>query len=291
MSNLKTSITDFFSLFSNRELAVYTWLFIFIIYILCEPKIRKATPGLLKQIFSFKLLFPYLLMMVYIACIVYVLYAVGFWNKGLLKDTIIWGLVVGISMYSTANDASKDLFAISNIIKDNLKATILLEFIIGTYVFSYPAELVLTFVMTLLVLLQLVSSKEEKHKQVNVFLGRVILIISYALLIYVGYKFIKEIDTFMDTLNQKSFWLPIFLSIGVVPYVYGLALYIVYEVFYVRINMAYRNNPDMAKFAKRKLFKAALFNLAKLRILSKQFQPYFLETKEEINEEIRRILP
>lgn len=289
MNTILTSVSDFFSLFSNRELAVYTWLLIFVIYICYNPKIRKDISGLLKQIFSFTILFPYFLMLIYSGVLVYLLYVLGFWTKELLKDSIMWMLVVGVSMYKTAHDATKDVFAISSIIKDTLTATVVLEFIIGNFVFSYPIELIFTLIMTVLVMLQLVSKMDEKYIRVSVFLDRLIKVIGLCLIIYVVYRFSKEYRTFMDTQNQKTFWLPIFLSFGIIPFVYCLALFMVYQDFFVRIGHRYQKNPVMAKYIKFKALKTAFLNLVKVRILSKELKIYMLSNQEEVDDAIKNL--
>lgn len=279
----------FVSSINNRELATYIWLFIFIIFIFSVQSIRKGLVDLLKIISSSNILFPIVIMATYIVLVIYLMYLVNFWNKTLAKDSIIWFIGVGVVMFFNANKATKDEYHFKEIVKENIKLTIIVEFIINLYVFSLPVELFILPFISLLVLMQVVSQHNEKYKVVEKFIINFLSIIGLIIIAHAIYKLCTDFYTFTTLENLRGFLFPIILTLAYIPFIYLLALYIIYEEFFIRIDNAYRHNTLMAKYAKWKVFRVGLLNLSKLRLITKELKIYILPTRRKFNTRISEI--
>lgn len=143
---------QFINQFSNRELSWMIWILVGIIVAFFSKGIRNSILNLLASFFRWKLQLIIFTAIVYIVGIVFVLYKLSVWNTILLKDTIIWMLFAGmVLLFRFSNYKSNHDFII--IIKEGIKSTIIIEYVINLYSFSLITELVLTPVLILLALL------------------------------------------------------------------------------------------------------------------------------------------
>lgn len=275
---------------NNREFATFIWLALFIIVLIATPSIRKSTGGLLKSVFSKHILIPILLMAVYVAINVFLLYKVHFWDKGLIKDTIVWFVGAGLVMLFNTHSALKNPLHIKEIIKENIKLIIVLEFVINLYIFSLPIELILVPMTTFLVLLQLVSKMDKKHTSVTKIVSFILGIIGLIIIGYTCYKSITDFNNFASFQNLQSFLFPILLTAIYIPFLYAIIVFMFYEEFFVVINSAFRHRKLLAKHAKREIWNKAGFSLSKVRLLRNNLKVFSINTKKELNEAIERTL-
>lgn len=270
-------------------MATYIWLLILVIVFLSEKSVRKSIISLLKIIFSAKMFIPIIIMGVYIIIVIYIMYLANFWNKTLIKDSIVWSFGVGLVMFFNANKATKDEYHIKEIVKENIKLTVIVEFIINFYVFNLPVELFVIPFITILVLLQVVSQYDEKYKTAENFFTSLLNIIGLIIISIAVYKLFNDFNTFATLENLRSFLFPIVMTFTYIPFIYLLALFIMYEEFFNRIDSAYRHNTLMAKYAKWRIFRIGFLNLSKLRRIAKELKIYILPTRKEFNEKISEL--
>lgn len=275
---------------NNREFATIFWLTLFIIVLIATPSIRKSTGKLLKSFMSKYILIPILLMAVYVAISVFLLYKIHFWDKGLIKDTIIWFVGAGLVMLFNANSALKNPLHIKEVIKENIKLIIILEFIINLYVFSLPVELILVPTSTILVLLQLVSKMDKKHEMVTKLVSSILGMLGLIIIGYTCYKSITDFENFASFQNLQSFLLPILLTAIYIPFLYAIIVFMFYEEFFLIINSAFRHRKLLAKYAKKRVWNEAGFSLSKVRLLRNNLKVFRINTKKELNEAIEQTL-
>lgn len=278
-----------FSTINNRELATYIWILLFVALCLCIPSIRKGVPGLLKIIMSKQILIPILLMVIYVVATIYLLYKIHFWDTGLLKTTIAWFIGVAFVMFFKANNAIKNPYHIKEIISDNIKLTIIMEFIINFYVFSFPVELLILPSITFLFLLKLVSERDEKNQIVTKFVSSTLSIFGLIIITYAGYELIVNIKKFSSIENLKDFLLPIMLTFIYIPFIYALILYMIYEEFFVRMKMAFRHDERLGRYARKKVLEYGRFSLSRARILVKELHIFNINSKKELDEAIKEL--
>ena len=78
---------------------------------------------------------------------------IHFWNISATKDTILWTLGSAFGMYFSLNKVAQDENYFNNVILDNLKIVLLLEFVVNLYSFSLPVELIVIPIVSFIVLL------------------------------------------------------------------------------------------------------------------------------------------
>jgi len=272
--------------FSNREIAFSIWLSIIIVYLLSKNNIRSSVIKFLKVFFGTKILEIYLAMTVYVLLLIAILSYTNIWHPSLLKETIFWYFGIAIILVFNANKIYKYEDHFIKILKDNLKFTVLLEFIITLYSFSLVIELILTPIIMLIVMVSAFSEiKKEYHQFKKVFNG-LLFMIGLLFILYAMYSIVTDIDSFANESNVRSFLTPLILTFLFAPFVYLFALLMSYEDYFIRLKIFIKNKNDH-KYAKWKVLASFNFRLWEFNKFAKYYLRLDEETKKDIVTAIR----
>lgn len=170
--------------FNSREIAMLCWLGVGVVLVLVLSKLSVSKPlwGVMRTLLSPWILIPIGAMALYSAIGVMLLAVAGFWHTSLLKDTIIWFCASALAMVmrvGTSEDAD-DVFW--KVIAENFRIVILLEFLVNTYTFSLPAELILVPTVTLLAMLHEVAGLHRQHAAAARFVQTLQALIGFGIL-------------------------------------------------------------------------------------------------------------
>ena len=202
MFNAETKSLD---ILNNREIAIGIWLFIAIVLASFSKSIRKifneSFPRLCKLFFSRWILIPLGFAAGYIVLVVLGLQKIGFWNSGLLKNTIFWCLSVPVVSMFRISETTGDKSYFQNAIKDIFKVVFILEFLIAFYTFPLWVELLTVPMATVLIMMQVVAETKEAYKPVEKLLSIALSLLGISLIIYVAYKISARFFKFSPTRN------------------------------------------------------------------------------------------
>ena len=244
----------------------------------------------IKTFFVWKILASVLMLVIYVGLIAYGLSKIKLWDKTLIKDTIYWTFGVGFIIMMSFDKALKEKNYFKNLIKDNFKLLIIIEFIVGLYVFGIITEfIIMPFVIVFSALFGY-TEVYKQYKQVQNFINALFGILGVVYLIFSGYHIYKDFNDFASYDTLKSFISPILMSILFLPFAYTYALLIHYESLFVRLKFSLTDNPELRRYAKWRIIRSVQFRLSRL----KRFTPGLLfggcTTKEDINRVIRNKL-
>lgn len=130
------------SLFSTRELAIFTWVISLLLLLSFNRGTRGASWQLLRAFCDKKILGVFTLMVVYVAIITWMICRVGLWDFPLLKDTVFWFFTVASVTFFNINKAD-DLNFFKDIVLDSVKLTVIVEFLVNFYTFSLWIEFII----------------------------------------------------------------------------------------------------------------------------------------------------
>lgn len=255
-----TELTD---IFSTRELALLIWGLVFLILISLSQNIRQGIFGLLRVFFSKHLIRPFLLLVGYTLLTIFLLNQIGLWDKSLTKDTVFWFFTVAMVAFITINKA-EDLVFFKEIIVDSIKWIVVIEFLINFYTFSLLTELTLVPIIVFISVIQAYSQTDKKYESVEKLFRNVITIIGLGLLVYVIYETVVEFRNTFTIQNLKSLLHPIIMTIAFLPFAYILALYMTYEMLFVRVDFLARDKKIGSRL-KRQILWTANLNFNKLK--------------------------
>lgn len=239
-------------IFNNREIAVGIWLFVAALLALLSKSVRKifleSFPGLCKLFFSRWILVPLALAAVYIILAVFVLHKIGYWNSGLLKNTIFW--CISVPFVSMFRISPRDGNFFRKAAKDNFRATVALEFVVAFYTLSLWAELLIIPVATVLVTMHAVAEAKEDCKLLEKLLSKFVLLIGVSLLIYAAYRLVADFASFARPGTLTEFSLPILLSILFLPFLFTFAIFADYDKEFRLMELRIKDD-DLRRYAKR----------------------------------------
>lgn len=275
-------MTEFLTYFSNREIALFVWIFILIVAMSISKSIRKSMGRVLKIFFSKTILTTFALFILYVSIVLFGLQKIGFWDWSLLKDTIFWTFGFAIVLVFRANK-TKRISDFKTILKDAVKWTIVVEFLVAFYTFSLNTELIILPILFFIGMLQAYSDTDTKYSQVSKLLKTVSSLTGLVILGYVTYKTFYQGGELISIGNFKSLILPIILTALFIPFVYLLSVFMIYEETFVNLKIFIKDD-KLRKHLKRQTLKIAKLNLDKLSNISENIikeRPYTLEDSFE----------
>lgn len=255
---------------NNREIATAIWLTVFALWMLTKSDVRASIVGVFRAFLKWKILVCVAAMVLYTATIVAALYAIGFWQIAMIKDTALWfcfTAFVTVMRFTTSRD---DQNILREVFVDNVKLIIFLEFLVGTYVMSLPAELMFVLFVSIVAMLDAVASIDEKNAAVAKFTTFLLVVVGFAIL---GFAVSRAIGDFqnlgtMDTVRTIAF--PPLMSIAFVPLIYALAVVVTYESIFIRLAIGRDKAPDVVRYAKRRIFFHCGLSLRRLRAFARR---------------------
>ena len=268
-----------FDIFSTRELVSILYLLLIVVLTIIKSKNIKPFTDLIKTTLNKIFIIPVLCLLGYAALIVYGLQYLPFWEWLLIKDIIIWVLFVAtpVCFKAAVNRKTSD-YPFKKMILDNFVWSAILEFFIGSFTFSFFAELIVVPAFSFLILLQNYDRKNEELKDVHKFLDVLSAIAGLLLLIF-------TIDKATDVIAQKgivdvlvSFCIPIIFSIAFLPLVYIMAIRGKYHDLFVRIKIRHKGDECELKQKKISVICACGVSYKKLRRFEQEYYSTYIRT-------------
>jgi hypothetical protein len=265
-------LEEFIDNISNRETALLFWLGILLAWTLSVQSIRSPFVDVLKAFSNWQILPVLTLFLLYIIALIWVFRKAGFWDTRLLKDTIVWSLGTAIIMFFKVHKIKSWNF-FKEAVKDNIKWTIVLEFINDFYTFSLGTELflipILAFIGLLVTYSDVFDSKlNDSGKWAGAMLKKVLSFIGLIITGFVVYKTFTQTKALLTSDNLKSFLLPVFFTLAFLPFVYLIALFMTYQELCMRLGYLTNRQKDLTKKLKWNILKVANISISKLSNIS-----------------------
>lgn len=249
---------------NSREAAVFAWLVIFLGWAISQRNIRKSLGGLLKSFSHWKIFTSVLAAALYSLLIVLLLSGLEIWETFLFKDTVYWFIGTAFVLLLNINKAAQGKGFFKKVLKDNLRVIIVLEFVVNLYTFNFFIELVLVPILFFVIAMNVLAETKAEYTQVKKVLDYFLSTIGIFFIIFALGKIIGDYQAFTSSENLKALVLPPILTSAFIPFLYFFALLMTYETLFLRLNHFLKNNSELSRFAKVKIFQFCHLNLAKL---------------------------
>jgi hypothetical protein len=276
---IKNFILDFFT---PREWATFTLIGALILFSTKSKDVRNSILRFIKTFFHWKIIIPIICAQLYLFLFYYILYKLNIWNDSILREVMFFSLFTSISLifkYSGNNDRISSL---KGIIEDTVTASIIIEFYLQIYTFSYPIELLIQFLLAFFYLMGVYNKRETKdYERTYTVTQSIFYCLTVFLLVYSIYTAIKHWENNFSSQTVASLLFPIIATIAYWPFLYVFATICAYETWFVRIFFASKKDKDVYRFRKRQVIKTCKLNLRKINFISKDFHVYIPQTREE----------
>ena len=264
-------------IFSTRELATAFWIGVILIAvgvtIVTNKKIRQGFIGVLKCFFNRKLRKLWEIYFLYIGIITLMFSRLPIWKNTYLKDIILWTLFSGLTICMNAVAGEADEKYISKVLKDNIRFTVVTEFLLSTFTFSFWVELIIIPITTVIVLFDTVAEHKSDAIAVHKLLQDVMAFAGLCVILQtvrVGILEYRELNV-INTL--VSFFIPIVYLLLVTPLEYAFELYSKYEMLFIQMHFKEPRDKKVKRKRHLKVIKACGLSVRKIILFQKQCIP------------------
>lgn len=264
-------------IFSTRELATAFWVGAILIAvgmaIVTNKKIRQGFIGVLKSFFNRKLRKLWEIYFLYIGIITLMFSRFPIWKNIYLKDIILWTLFSGLTICMNAVAGEADEKYISKVLKDNIRFTVVTEFLLSTFTFSLWVELIIIPITTAIVLLDTVAEHNDDALAAHKLLQNVIAFIGLCVILQtvrVGILEYRELNV-INTL--VSFFIPIVYLLLVTPLEYAFELYSKYEILFIQMHFKEPSDKMVQRKRHLKVIKVCGLSVKRIMLFQKQCIP------------------
>jgi Na+-translocating ferredoxin:NAD+ oxidoreductase RnfE subunit len=232
-----------------------------------KKDVRKSIGRLLKALFSKHIFRAFIFLTIYVLLNLYLLNLIGLWDKSLTKDSTFWFCTLALVTFFKINNA-RDFKFFNEILLDSVKWIVVIEFLINFYTFGLWTELILVPIMVFISVIQAYAETDKKYESVQRLFQNIISIIGFVLLVYIIYRTVTEYQKTFTIQNLKSLLHPIIMTFLFLPFAYLLALYMIYEVLFVRVDFLTRDT-KVGRQLKLQIILVANLNIERLNRVSK----------------------
>lgn len=264
-------------IFSTRELATAFWVGAILIAvgmaIVTNKKIRQGFIGVLKCFFNRKLRKLWEIYFLYIGIITLMFSRSPIWKNIYLKDIILWTLFSGLTICMNAVAGEADEKYISKVLKDNIGFTVVTEFLLSTFTFSFWVELIIIPITTVIVLFDTVAEHKSDAIAVHKLLQDVMAFAGLCVILQtvrVGILEYRELNV-INTL--VSFFIPIVYLLLVTPLEYAFELYSKYEMLFIQMHFKEPSDKMVRRKRHLKVIKVCGLSVKRIMLFQKQCIP------------------
>lgn len=264
-------------IFSTRELATAFWVGAILIAvgmaIVTNKKIRQGFIGVLKCFFNRKLRKLWEIYFLYIGIITLMFSRSPRWKNIYLKDIILWTLFSGLTICMNAVAGEADEKYISKVLKDNIRFTVVTEFLLSTFTFSFWVELIIIPITTVIVLFDTVAEHKSDAIAVHKLLQDVMAFAGLCVILQtvrVGILEYRELNV-INTL--VSFFIPIVYLLLVTPLEYAFELYSKYEMLFIQMHFKEPSDKRVRRKRHLKVIKVCGLSVKRIMLFQKQCIP------------------
>lgn len=170
-----------------------------------------------------------------------------------MKGTIIWILCSAFIIILNIRDAEKKKRFFQKLLFDHLTLVAVIKFVMDSYPFSFPAEIILVPVITLIAACSAyVGIKQEgEYDPVKKIFTLALIVFGFVLITHSLLGIERDYENFFNIKILKEFLLEPALVAASLPFFYMLAVFLSYKMLFLRINIILRGDDELIMLQKR----------------------------------------
>lgn len=216
---------------TTREWATLFWLAVLLVFALRSRDFRESLVAVVK---SFRgLLVPLLLFGAWVTGVVWVAAQLGLWQTSMLKDTLFWS-VPGLALFVASIRAAEVGFFRKQL-RDALGFAVLVGFYLNLTTLDVWWEILLQLVLFILVLVTTMADYRKELQPYKRPAEVMLVLIVLLLLIPPTQHFVSDWGTIDAASTTRDFLLPVWLTLGALPFIYGFSLVSTYEQVFMHL--------------------------------------------------------
>lgn len=258
-------------IFSNREVATFIYLALFIIVVLFDTKVRSSVLVLIKSALSTKIVQAAIFFLFYASFFTVIFALTPIWKWIYLKDIIMWVVFAGIPFCFKSVTTNIGSGYFRRTLLDQLKLMILIEFIISSFTFSLVVELILVFISTFIALLDMVAGMKDDNATVKKLTTSILAIIGILTFIFTIKNIVTSYDKIIMVDMLVSFLIPIVFLVLFLPVAYLFVIYARYESLYIRMSFKEPSTKRILLWHHWEVFKLCKLSYKKIDLFNQNY--------------------
>src|ERR1700688_386759 len=222
---------------NNREWAVIAWVAVAAVYMMTNRDLRQGAFSVLRSIFRPKILLGLLVMAGWTAGEVVAGQAAHLWRLDAVTDTAFWFVFAALTMFVNVMSASESPHYFRNNMRSLATAAAFLGGFIDLFPFPLPVEICLFPIQLLLLgVYVLVPSSTKIEVTTKRFIKGLLLVGGLSVLLNVLVRLASGWDSLDKLAVLRAFILPVWLTLGLLPVIYGIAICAAYGGVFAQLN-------------------------------------------------------
>ena len=275
-------------IFNNREIATLIWFSIFAVWVFAKSEARESLGDVVKAFSNWKVCLPVALLVVYVAACVYGLSIFDIWVSAQLKNTIIWTASVGIASLVRIGTIENDPRFLRKWIEDNLKITVVVEFIVAVPTFPLLVELVVVLLLTFLVMLQAVAESRDEYQSAAKIVNWLLALAGLTMLSYTVFIIFDDLHMFATMQTARDFYTPPLLSFLVIPFLFVFYVTVSYETSLSCLEVM-EIEPDLRSYSKWRAIIVFRHRVDLLKRWSRDVRSFSLPDKAAVRDSMSKV--
>ena len=268
--------------FNNREKALIVWFLFFWILALSRKEVRVSFYGVLKALVNKYILATLAAMVLYTSIEIFSLCKIGLWQTTLTKDTVFWILGTAFVLLLNINTASKDERFFRKILLDNVKFVLVFEFLVNFYTFPLLCETILIPFIFVFAGMAAIADRKVEDKSTKKLVDFSLGVFGIFILVFSFVKMLSDFQGFATSENLRTFILPPLLTVGYMPFMYLVALFMAYEDFFILLDLRVgKRDAMLAKFTKWQILRLCHVNLGKFIRMSQESRQELMRARDK----------
>lgn len=220
-----------------RQLATVIWLSLIILFLFWYPKTRSSMRRVVSSLAQPQVAIVIGALLAYVGVLVFGGWRLHWWTIDLTTDTVFWWVGSALVLLFNIDRVSKTERFFRRMVLGAVGATALAEFFVNDlFVFSLPVELILLPLLSLLVMTSVVAAHTERGTGAKRLVDGLLALIGLGLVAYVASRLIVDWDVIDKVHALRTFALPIWLTLGILPFIYLVSLAFNYETAFTWID-------------------------------------------------------
>jgi hypothetical protein len=207
---------------NNREKAILLWTIVLLAFAAVKADgFGRSLMAAARALFAPKLMLLFGSAALYCAILVLAASEAALWHSTAAKETVYWFLGGGVVLVGKAVvEATSDPAFLKRLLRQALRLTIVVEFLVNLYVFPLAIELLLVPFVLLFVMLEVVAASDSACAQSRSFINGVLVAIGLGLLAYIAFSALTDLGGFLTRENAEKLLVAPGLTVAFVPFLY-----------------------------------------------------------------------
>ena len=211
---------------TTRDWASIAWIAIFVVFVVVVLKDKSSLQTILRLAEGPKILVPFLVMTAWAGSLIYGAGRLGIWDTEQIKTTIVWFLTGAVVLFFQVNKAHRPGFW-KRVTLGLFAAPTIFQFLSELATLPLWLEFLTQGLLLFAVLMSTVASHndDEGIRRVGRLFSGVVVLAGLGLLGFSLFTFTTNATSGDVESALRDFFMPIWATVGILPFFYLLALY------------------------------------------------------------------